>query len=197
MKVHRSAETEEEETQQTSKDFTFDSIIGFITEIAVRLFLFNVVKLLLIIALITADASICVFVYFYFGIVVGLSVMMVVNIGLAAFIGYFTFVYSRRPAGRMHIAYGQHAIKQVSNATSALTSGNLAGAVSHVADLAHEQPAAVTDAVNNVTAVLDRRASYTRSDTLRRTATDGVGGGGGGARDGRQLHRLVSSRGGG
>jgi hypothetical protein len=40
----------------------------------VRMFLYNIVKMLIIISIVAADASICVWTMFHFGIVIGLSV---------------------------------------------------------------------------------------------------------------------------
>ena len=108
--------TEKAEGEQTDENGAeFETAIAFAQEVGVRLFLYNIVKMLLVIALIAADASICVWTMFHFGIVIGLSVVMVINIGLALLFGFFVIRYTERERGMMHMEYGQHAFKGVSD----------------------------------------------------------------------------------
>ena len=93
----------------------FESAIAFAQEVGIRMFLYNIVKMLLVIALIAADASICVWTMFHFGIVIGLSVVMVINVGLALLFGFFVLRYTERERGMMHMEYGQHAFKNVTD----------------------------------------------------------------------------------
>jgi hypothetical protein len=101
--------------EQEEEDATFESAIAFAQEVGVRMFLYNIVKMLLVIALIAADASICVWTMFHFGIVIGLSVVMVINVGLALLFGFFVLRYTERERGMMHMEYGQHAFKNVTD----------------------------------------------------------------------------------
>ena len=55
-------------------DIRFESAVAFIQEIGVRMFLYNIVKMLIVISIVAADASVCVWTMFHFGIVTGLSV---------------------------------------------------------------------------------------------------------------------------
>ena len=108
-------DTKKAESEQTVSGAEFDTAVAFAQELGVRMFLYNIVKMLLIIALIAADASICVWTMFHFGIVVGLSVVMVINVGLALLFGYFVIRYTEREKGQMHMEYGQHAFKGVTD----------------------------------------------------------------------------------
>jgi len=108
-------DTKKAESEQTVSGAEFDTAVAFAQELGVRMFLYNIVKMLLIIALIAADASICVWTMFHFGIVVGLSVVMVINVGLALLFGYFVIRYTEREKGQMHMEYGLHAFKGVTD----------------------------------------------------------------------------------
>ena len=96
------------------------------------MFLYNIVKMLLVIAVVAADASICVWTMFHFGIVVGLSLVMVINFGLAGLFGFFVLRYSKRERGMMHMEYGQHMFKGV---TDVLDKNNLTGLGEQLATL--------------------------------------------------------------
>ena len=108
-------ETYKAEGDQTEEGAEFESAIAFAQEVGIRMFLYNIVKMLLVIALIAADASICVWTMFHFGIVVGLSVVMVINVGLALLFGFFVLRYTERERGMMHMEYGQHAFKNMTD----------------------------------------------------------------------------------
>ena len=109
-------ETHKAEDEQTDEQGAeFESAIAFAQEVGIRMFLYNIVKMLLVIALIAADASICVWTMFHFGIVIGLSVVMVINVGLALLFGFFVLRYTERERGMMHMEYGQHAFKNVTD----------------------------------------------------------------------------------
>ena len=108
-------ETHKAEGEQTEQGAEFESAIAFAQEVGIRMFLYNIVKMLLVIALIAADASICVWTMFHFGIVIGLSVVMVINVGLALLFGFFVLRYTERERGMMHMEYGQHAFKNVTD----------------------------------------------------------------------------------
>jgi hypothetical protein len=108
-------ETHKAEDEQTEHGAEFESAIAFAQEVGIRMFLYNIVKMLLVIALIAADASICVWTMFHFGIVIGLSVVMVINVGLALLFGFFVLRYTERERGMMHMEYGQHAFKNVTD----------------------------------------------------------------------------------
>ena len=108
-------ETHKAEGEQTEQGAEFESAIAFAQEVGIRIFLYNIVKMLLVIALIAADASICVWTMFHFGIVIGLSVVMVINVGLALLFGFFVLRYTERERGMMHMEYGQHAFKNVTD----------------------------------------------------------------------------------
>ena len=108
-------ETYKAEGDQTEQGAEFESAIAFAQEVGIRMFLYNIVKMLLVIALIAADASICVWTMFHFGIVVGLSVVMVINVGLALLFGFFVLRYTARERGMMHMEYGQHAFKNMTD----------------------------------------------------------------------------------
>ena len=101
--------------EQEEEDATFESAIAFAQEVGVRMFLYNIVKMLLIIAVIAADASVCVWTMFHFGIVIGLSLVMVINVGLAILFGFFVLRYTKRERGMMHMEYGQHMMKNVTD----------------------------------------------------------------------------------
>ena len=96
------------------------------------MFLYNIVKMLLVIAVVAADASICVWTMFHFGIVVGLSLVMVINFGLAGLFGFFVLRYSKRERGMMYMEYGQHMFKGV---TDVLDKNNLTGLGEQLATL--------------------------------------------------------------
>ena len=104
-----------EDEQKDEQGAEFESAIAFAQEVGIRMFLYNIVKMLLVIALIAADASICVWTMFHFGIVIGLSVVMVINVGLALLFGFFVLRYTERERGMMHMEYGQHAFKNVTD----------------------------------------------------------------------------------
>ena len=87
--------------EQEEEDATFESAIAFAQEVGVRMFLYNIVKMLLIIAVIAADASVCVWTMFHFGIVIGLSLVMVINFALAILFGFFVLRYTKREKGMM------------------------------------------------------------------------------------------------
>ena len=108
-------ETYKAESDQTEESAEFESALAFAQEVGIRMFLYNIVKMLLVIALIAADASICVWTMFHFGIVVGLSVVMVINVGLALLFGFFVLRYTERERGMMHMEYGQHAFKNMTD----------------------------------------------------------------------------------
>ena len=108
-------ETAKAEGEQTEEGAEFESAIAFAQEVGIRMFLYNIVKMLLVIALIAADASVCVWTMFHFGIVIGLSVVMVINVGLALLFGFFVLRYTERERGMMHMEYGQHAFKNVTD----------------------------------------------------------------------------------
>ena len=108
-------ETYKAEGDQTEQGAEFESAIAFAQEVGIRMFMYNIVKMLLVIALIAADASICVWTMFHFGIVVGLSVVMVINVGLALLFGFFVLRYTARERGMMHMEYGQHAFKNMTD----------------------------------------------------------------------------------
>ena len=101
--------------EQEEEDATFESAIAFAQEVGVRMFLYNIVKMLLIIAVIAADASVCVWTMFHFGIVIGLSLVMVINFALAILFGFFVLRYTKREKGMMHMEYGQHMMKGMTN----------------------------------------------------------------------------------
>ena len=108
-------ETDRARDEQEETDAQFESALAFLQEVGVRMFLYNIVKMLLIIAVVAADASICVWTMFHFGIVVGLSLVMVINFGLAGLFGFFVLRYSARERGMMHMEYGQHMFKGVTD----------------------------------------------------------------------------------
>ena len=104
-----------EATQTAQTGIEFESALAFAQEVGIRIFLYNIVKMLLVIALVAADASICVWTMFHFGIVIGLSVVMVINVALAVLFGFFVLRYTERERGMMHMEYGQHAFKNVTD----------------------------------------------------------------------------------
>merc|ERR1712216_356690 len=108
-------ETAKAEGEQTEEGAEFESAIAFAQEVGIRMFLYNIVKMLLVIALIAADASVCVWTMFHFGIVIGFSVVMVINVGLALVFGFFVLRFTGRERGMMHMEYGQHAFKNVTD----------------------------------------------------------------------------------
>ena len=105
------SDTARAEEDQEAEDRHFESAVEFVQEIGTRMFLYNIVKMLIIIALVAADASICVWTMFHFGIVTGLSVVMVINVGLAGIFGFFVVRFTNRHQGLMHMEYGQHVMK--------------------------------------------------------------------------------------
>ena len=108
-------ETHKAENEQSEAGAEFESALAFAQEVGIRIFLYNIVKMLLVIALIAADASVCVWTMFHFGIVVGFSVVMVINVGLALVFGFFVLRFTGRERGMMHMEYGQHAFKNVTD----------------------------------------------------------------------------------
>ena len=125
-------ETDRARDEQEETDAQFESALAFLQEVGVRMFLYNIVKMLLVIAVVAADASICVWTMFHFGIVVGLSLVMVINFGLAGLFGFFVLRYSKRERGMMHMEYGQHMFKGV---TDVLDKNNLTGLGEQLATL--------------------------------------------------------------
>ena len=118
---------------QEDVDNTFDSAVAFVQEVGIRMFLYNIVKMLVVIAVIAADACACVWTMFHFGIVIGLSVVMCINVALALLFGFFVIRYNNRATGQMHMEYGQHmmrgmtelvnnnALKEVSDSLTAMS----------------------------------------------------------------------------
>ena len=97
------SETEQAEDDQDQDDTQFESAVAFVQEVGVRMFLYNIVKMLIIIALMAADASICVWTMFHFGIVTGLSVVMVINVGLALIFGRARHAWTVRAMSRVSV----------------------------------------------------------------------------------------------
>ena len=57
-------ETDRARDEQEETDAQFESALAFLQEVGVRMFLYNIVKMLLVIAVVAADASICVWTMF-------------------------------------------------------------------------------------------------------------------------------------
>ena len=141
----------------------------FVHEVGVRMFMYNIVKMLIVIAIVAADASVCVWVMFHFGIVTGLSVVMVINIALACIVGYFVYKYSDRSKGKMHMEYGQHLVKGFSDT---INSSALASTANQLAVISKQMDAAERN-------VEERRNELARAGSSLERATSLERGGGG------------------
>ena len=62
-----------------------------------------------------ADACACVWTMFHFGIVIGLSVVMCINVALALLFGFFVIRFNNRTTGQMHMEYGQHMMRGITD----------------------------------------------------------------------------------
>ena len=100
---------------QEDEDNTFESAVAFVQEVGIRMFLYNIVKMLVVIAVIAADACACVWTMFHFGIVIGLSVVMCINVALALLFGFFVIRFNNRTTGQMHMEYGQHMMRGITD----------------------------------------------------------------------------------
>jgi uncharacterized membrane protein len=85
---------------------TWDGIVGFVKELAIRIFLFNTVRLLLTIALLGGDAGICVYVVGHFGVVAGLGFVVAINVLFSMIFIYIMLRYNRRAAGKTNMQFG-------------------------------------------------------------------------------------------
>jgi hypothetical protein len=147
----------------------YESAMLFVHEVGVRMFMYNIVKMLIVIAIVAADASVCVWVMFHFGIVTGLSVVMVINIALACIVGYFVYKYSDRSKGKMHMEYGQHLVKGFSDT---INSSALASTANQLAVISKQMDAAERN-------MEERRNELARAGSSLERATSLERGGGG------------------
>jgi len=100
------------EKQQEGDETTWKRLIAFFREVTIRMFLYNVVKLLLIIALLAGDGALCMFVVLRFGIVSGLGVVVVINLGFSAIFIYFMLRFQRREKGVRNMEFGHNWVRQ-------------------------------------------------------------------------------------
>ena len=102
----------EKQQEGFSEDTSWKRLVAFFREVTIRLFLYNVVKMLLIIALLAGDAALCMFVVNNFGVVSGLGVVVTINLGFAGIFTYSMLKFQRREKGLRNMEFGQTWVRQ-------------------------------------------------------------------------------------
>ena len=102
----------EKQQEGFSEDTSWKRLVAFFREVTIRLFLYNVVKMLLIIALLAGDAALCMFVVNNFGVVSGLGVVVTINLGFAGIFTYSMLKFQRREKGLRNMEFGQNWVRQ-------------------------------------------------------------------------------------
>ena len=102
----------EKQQEGTFEDTTWKRLVAFFREVTIRLFLYNVVKLLLIIALLAGDAALCMFVVNRFGVVSGLGVVVIINLGFAGIFIYSMLKFQKREKGLRNMEFGHNWVRQ-------------------------------------------------------------------------------------
>jgi uncharacterized membrane protein len=126
-------ETNMTETAQVVEESNWTSLIGFVKELVIRVFLFNTVRLLLTIALLGGDAALCIYVIQYFGIVGGLGFVVIINVAFSIIFIFFMLKYNKRETGRENMQFGANLVQNIQDiakskaALEGLTSYNAGG----------------------------------------------------------------------
>jgi len=102
----------EKQQEGAFEDTTWKRLVAFFREVTIRLFLYNVVKLLLIIALLAGDAALCMFVVNRFGVVSGLGVVVIINLGFAGIFIYSMLKFQKREKGLRNMEFGHNWVRQ-------------------------------------------------------------------------------------
>ena len=102
----------EKQQEGIFEDTTWKRLVAFFREVTIRLFLYNVVKLLLIIALLAGDAALCMFVVNRFGVVSGLGVVVIINLGFAGIFTYSMLKFQKREKGLRNMEFGHNWVRQ-------------------------------------------------------------------------------------
>ena len=102
----------EKQQEGAFEDTTWKRLVAFFREVTIRLFLYNVVKLLLIIALLAGDAALCMFVVNRFGVVSGLGVVVIINLGFAGIFIYSMLEFQKREKGLRNMEFGHNWVRQ-------------------------------------------------------------------------------------
>ena len=102
----------EKQQEGIFEDTTWHRLVAFFREVTIRLFLYNVVKLLLIIALLAGDAALCMFVVNRFGVVSGLGVVVIINLGFAGIFTYSMLKFQKREKGLRNMEFGHNWVRQ-------------------------------------------------------------------------------------
>lgn len=109
-------ETDETELTQVVEESSWSNLVMLVKELAVRLVLFNTVRLLLTIALLGGDAALCVYVIGYFGVVAGLGFVVVINVALSAIFIWFIINFNKRESGKDNMQFGAKLVQGIQDA---------------------------------------------------------------------------------
>ena len=106
-------ETDETELTQAVEESSWSNLVMLVKELAVRLFLFNTVRLLLTIALLGGDAALCVYVIGHFGVVAGLGFVVIINVVLSVIFIWFIINFNKRERGKDNMQFGAKLVQGI------------------------------------------------------------------------------------
>ena len=143
----------EKQQEGTFEDTTWKRLVAFFREVTIRLFLYNVVKLLLIIALLAGDAALCMFVVNRFGVVSGLGVVVIINLGFAGIFTYSMLKFQKREKGLRNMEFGHNWVRQTDHIlqgnNAVVNSALKAAETAHKVETMKDKVTSLNTATNN------------------------------------------------
>jgi len=143
----------EKQQEGTFEDTTWKRLVAFFREVTIRLFLYNVVKLLLIIALLAGDAALCMFVVNRFGVVSGLGVVVIINLGFAGIFTYSMLKFQKRENGLRNMEFGHNWVRQTDHIlqgnNAVVNSALKAAETAHKVETMKDKVTSLNTATNN------------------------------------------------